>query len=428
MPSSVTAPEGQLSRRDKFRAYMQAFNPTAPAREVIEAGLVCEDLHQSLYRNLAARADLEPGCQQLLVGGVGSGKTTELILAERWLGMQPHVLPVYVDVSADTNLSSLNMGALIASFGMRLSFEVFASEAIWQDKEKAEELTKIDEKVMEFAYGKRIERPLNRLAALSSLSAAPTDEFQNGAFVNTETVPGKLIPPFPALDRDIREMRGFISELLAAVKETKKEVVVVFDGLDRLLDPNKFWSIVYQDLRLLRELKVSVIATAPLSVLFGVGVGQSISDHFDRVHHLTVIPNDSAVTSLELVLERRGVTNLLDPGIAYFICNYSGGVLRDLISVARDAAEEAYVSDHDYISVGDIEKVGHQLGIGYLRGLGPEAINRLLRLESSKSFDLGQPSNLELLVTRRVLEYSSTDFRVHPALLSVIPRPESQRA
>ena len=80
MPSSVTAPEGQLSRRDKFRAYMQAFNPTAPARDVIQAGLVVEDLHQSLYRNLAGRADLEPGSQQLLVGGVGSGRRRNCFL------------------------------------------------------------------------------------------------------------------------------------------------------------------------------------------------------------------------------------------------------------------------------------------------------------------------------------------------------------
>jgi hypothetical protein len=118
MPSSVTAPEGQLSRRDKFRAYMQAFNPTASARNVIEAGLVFDDLHQSLYRNLASRADLEPGCQQLLVGGVGSGKTTELILAERWLRDHGHVLPLYIDTSAETDLSSLNPGALLASLGL----------------------------------------------------------------------------------------------------------------------------------------------------------------------------------------------------------------------------------------------------------------------------------------------------------------------
>src|SRR5271157_3486955 len=114
MPSSVTAPQGQLSRRDKFRAFMQAFNPTAPAFDVIQAGLVVEDLHQSLYRNLAGRADLEPGSQQLLVGGVGSGKTTELLLARQWLTDQGHVLPFYIDVSALTDLSSLNAGALLA--------------------------------------------------------------------------------------------------------------------------------------------------------------------------------------------------------------------------------------------------------------------------------------------------------------------------
>jgi hypothetical protein len=109
------------------------------------------------------------------------------------------------------------------------------------------------------------------------------------------------------------------------------------------------------------------------------------------------------------------------------ICHFSGGVLRDLISLARDAAEEAYVSDHDSITAADVEKVVHQLGTGYLRGLGPEATKTLLKLQSSKSFKVDVPANVELLLTRRVLEYSSTDFRVHPALLSVIPRTEQKR-
>jgi hypothetical protein len=99
-----------------------------------------------------------------------------------------------------------------------------------------------------------------------------------------------------------------------------------------------------------------------------------------------------------------------------------------LISLARDAAEEAYVSDRDSITDTDVEKVAHQLGNGYLRGLGPAVINTLLQLEGTKAFDVRHPANIELLATRRVLEYSSTDFRVHPALLSVIPRPEPKRA
>ncbi len=74
MPDLVSVPGNELQRRDKFRAYMQAFNPTAPPQRVIQAGLVYEDLRRFLFRNLGGRADLEPGSQQLLVGGVGSGK------------------------------------------------------------------------------------------------------------------------------------------------------------------------------------------------------------------------------------------------------------------------------------------------------------------------------------------------------------------
>jgi hypothetical protein len=128
------------------------------------------------------------------------------------------------------------------------------------------------------------------------------------------------------------------------------------------------------------------------------------------------------------VLERRRGTGLLPGLLPYTIVEFSGGVLRDLISLARDAAEEAYVSDRDSITLADIEKVANQLGNSYLRGLGPEAIETLLKLAGTKSIDLSKPENVELLLTRRVLEYSSTDFRVHPALLSVIPRPEPKRA
>jgi hypothetical protein len=287
---------------------------------------------------------------------------------------------------------------------------------------------KLDEaysKVTEYAYGKEVKR---KVGPGVYVAVDPVLMRRAEGYFVTEKVPGKLKPPLPALNRDVQEIRSPLNEFLSVAKESRKDVAVIFDGLDRLLDATKFWSVVHQDLRLLRELKVSVIATAPLSVLFGAGVGQSISDHFDRVHHLAVIASEPGNTSLWSVLEKRRGSELLNGLLADSICHYSGGVLRDLISLARDAAEEAYVSDRDSISAADIEKVAHQLGTGYLRGLGPEAINTLLELESSKSFKVNVAANVELLLTRRVLEYSSTDFRVHPALLSVIPRPEPKRA
>jgi hypothetical protein len=405
---------------------MKAFNPTVPPGAVIEAGLVCEDLHQSLYRNLAARADLEPGSQQLLVGGVGSGKTTELLLARRWLEAQNHSLPLYIDVSKATDLSGLNTGSLLASLGLRLAGRITNDlNDYWRNTKVSAELRKSFAELWSYAYGKT-----ERIRVDDSIKDEDIPDLEDEGEYYIFEHPGKLSPPLPSLEREILNIRDPLVAFLSHLKKTQNDndIVVMFDGLDRLIDASKFWSVVHQDLRLLRQLKVSVLATAPLSVLFGARVGQSISDHFDRVHHLSVIASDPENASLRSVLAKRRGSELLGAEESDSICRYSGGVLRDLISLARDAGEEGYVSDRHAIAAADVEKVAHQLGTGYLRGLGPDAIKTLLQLESSKSFNVDLPANVELLATRRVLEYSSTDFRVHPALLSVIPRPEPKRA
>ncbi len=428
MPNPVSVPGNQLPRRDKFRAYMQAFNPTTPARRVIEAGLIYEDLHRFLFRNLGGRADLEPGSQQLLVGGIGSGKTTELLLAARWLETQGNALPLYIDITAETDLSGLNSGSLLASFGMHLAGRLFDDLQVRTEvNEKTKKLKDIYNKVNEYAYGKSVQRWVEP----NEFEPADGDDDEldpsEGHYV-LDKVPGKLKPPLPALRRDIREIRQPLEDLLAAARDIHKDIVVIFDSLDRLIHPDKFWSVANQDFRLFRDLKVSILATAPISILYGVGVGQSVSDHFDRVHHLPVIAADPERGFLQPVLQRRGGYQLLSHEDANSICRYSGGVLRDLISLARDAAEEAYISDRDSVTSEDVEKVVHQLGTAYLRGLGPASIKALLNLEKSGSFQVDQLLSVPLLVTRRVLEYSSTDFRVHPALLAVIPQPESKRA
>jgi hypothetical protein len=427
MSSPPTTKEVKLERRERFRAYMQAFNPTAPPQGAIEAGLVCEDLHGSLFRKLAGRADLEPGSQQLLVGGVGSGRTTELILAARWLEQEGHVLPLYIDISAETDLSGLNSGALLASFGLHLLRRLY--EVLPTLRQRLCALAGPGNaygSLKEFAYGKdwTVWHPGDEPPEPEHSE----DEGSEGYYEHF-IIFGKLTPPtVPALNRDVQDIREPLEQFLAVAKDGQKDVVVIFDGLDRLLDPTKFWSVASQDLRLFREFKVSVVSTAPLSVLFGARVGQSVSDHFDMVYHMPVVAVDPARGLLGSVLERRRGYELLSDVDADSICRCSGGVLRDLISLARDAAVEAYIAGHDSITSEDIENVARQLGTGYLRGLGPYEIRILHDLEKTKSFDVGGPGNLELLLTRRVLEYSSTDFRVHPALLSVMPSPEPKSA
>jgi hypothetical protein len=423
MALSHSLPGGQVQRRDRFRKYMQAFNPTASAQEAIDAGLVFETLHSSLHLNLAGRADLEPGSQQLLVGGIGSGKTTELLLATRWLRSQGNVLPLYIDITSETDLSALNSGSLLASFGIHLSILLLGNAAL--SKEAADRLKALYEKIKEYAYGKTetvwVEDDYSdRDEQDDDDHDGNLDDYRG--YYTTRNTPGKLQPPLPKLQRDIRSIREPLEHLLTTARETYKDIVVIFDGLDRLLVPDKFVAVVHQDLRVLRSLRISVLATAPISILYGVG--RSVAEQFDRVQHLAVVPADPGHGFLQAVIERRGGYELLSREDADAICHYSGGVLRDLISLARDAAEEAYVSGHESIASADVEKAIQQLGTSYLRGLGPAAIKTLTDLDKSRSFQVNLPANVELLVTRRVLEYSSTDFRVHPALLSVMPKSD----
>src|ERR1017187_8272229 len=104
--SRILKPETDgLTRRERFRKFMWAFNPTASPRELIKEGLLLQDLHRSVYESFAARADLEPGSQQLIIGGIGSGKTTELLMAEDWLSGQENCVPQYIDITAETDLT-----------------------------------------------------------------------------------------------------------------------------------------------------------------------------------------------------------------------------------------------------------------------------------------------------------------------------------
>lgn len=416
---------GTLSRRDRFRRYMKAFNPTTSARELIKEGLLLEDLHRSLYQTFAARADLEPGSQQLLIGGIGSGKTTELLLAEDWLSHQEMCIPRYIDITAETDLSDLKSGALLAALGLDLiglarSLEKKGSLSMKGSAKVQTAKTELEG----FALGKTIRiwveddpYEYERDSDDFEPPEPPSGHFQ------TTSVAGKLAPPVPRLKKDIQGIQKALEVMLETVTvrgEQKQDLVVLFDGLDRLITPANFWSVVHQDLRILKKLKISVLATAPLAVIYE---GREIIELFDRVHHLAALSTEGVDQArLESVLLKRGGDLLLNKSQMTNLSFASGGVLRDLITLSRDAAEEAYIAGQNAVGDEQIKSAIIQLGTSYLRGLSARQRNRLRAVSKSKEFDFTQHQDMELLATRRILEYSATDFRVHPALMRVLSR------
>ncbi|MGD0775758.1 MAG: hypothetical protein ABSC05_23330 [Candidatus Solibacter sp.] len=428
MPATISKSMQASQRRERFREYMKKLNPTAPARLTIDAGLVVEDLRGSQFKALVARAELDPASQQLVVGATGSGKTTALLLAEKWLEQQGQTLSLYIDISSETDLTGINSGTLLASFGLHLA-RAFSSKGFEDDLDDANKtaLKNAGSDIERFAFGTRksVWVPDKTAADLMGM-VDPLREIRSvlGHYV-TEGVPGKLPPPVPVLQRDIQAIQKSLEAFITAIQARSLDIVAIFDGLDRLPTPDRFWSVVDQDFRALRQMRVGVMAAAPQSVLYGQG--RAVSEHFDRVHQIRALsPDPEAGGYLKSVLSHRGGTDLLGQDVVDLICEGSGGVLRDLITLARDAGEAAYIEGAEQILAPHARAAIQQMGESYLRGLGPEQIGILWRLKEEHSFDVAAGPNIELLVTGRVLEYSATDFRVHPALGPLLAKPESK--
>ena len=281
--------------------------------------------------------------------------------------------------------------------------------------------------IQEFAYGttKKVWVADPNYGVLSraglSINIDVMSRIQGGSYQD-RAVPGKLSPPRQYSPADISTIGKPLESFVSATKESGLDLVVMFDGLDRLPSPEKFWAVVDHDFRAMHLLGVGVIATAPQSLLYGEG--RAIAAHFDRTHQIRALNPDPESNDLKTVLVHRGGTELMDEECVGMLCRASGGVLRDLITLARDAGEEAYVEGDTTVRTHHARVAIQQMGEGYLRGLGPEQIAVLRRLIESGSFDVSSSPSIELLVMGRVLEYSASKFSVHPTLLAVLPASE----
>lgn len=126
------------------------------------------------------------------------------------------------------------------------------------------------------------------------------------------------------------------------------------------------------------------------------------------------------------VLRRRAEEGLLsDPGVRRTV-DLSGGVLRDLISLARAAGEEAYTAGVDQVRVRHVENAGDTFGRTLMLGLDKEELSVLQRVRSAGQFIPTTDKDLALLITRRVLEYANGRSRyvVHPTIRPLLKQLE----
>lgn len=402
-----------FDRRQVYRPFLERLNPIGSQNLLADDLIVAPDYdprdagEPPIHVAFANTAELTRGSQMALVGGIGSGKTTELLLTQKVLSRHSDAVNIFVDMADYTDLSEINPGAILASAGFQLY-----SQLTNAGRELTKEVTAAHTKLRELALGKT-----------SWIHEDEDYGYEPDRYVMVKA-PGVMKLRFPALWPKVEQIHELLISIASPLLESDAQITFLIDGLDRLIQPELFREFAEQDLQALKGTKISVVIVAPL--LLWYDKSRFLQDYFDLAKHIPAAAADPQHSAfLRQILKRRGAPDFMDRAELTSIVKYSGGVLRDLLTLARSSAEYAYRDGEDRISRRHANAAIKQLGNRYLVGLGNNQRRLLRRLIDDCEFPIEDSTAKELLVNRQVLEYFSgglESFAVHPALAKVLPK------
>ena len=396
------------NRREKFRQYMVRLNAAAPPGDAIKEGLYVPRPGRSAADQIVSRLELEPASSHLLVGGVGSGKTTQLLVARNLLKNIPDVQAFFIDVSQKHDLGKLQSGVLLVLAGLTLGR--FVTDGSTAEVKKAQKLFN------DWAHGW-----IEWVDDVDDYWEPPDDlEVDSRVPIRHK---GVLVPPQPPLRWDIKQKTEQLNILQQEATQHVRHIVLLFDSLDRVANLAPFAELVEQDIRAIRSIGIGVIVVGPLRTMFATD--RPIAERFDYFYHQPSVDVQQDTTGQEFliqVLRRRAEKSILPDKPLRRIVELSGGVLRDLISLARAAGEEAYTAGADVIEVSHVESSADAFGRTLMLGLDADEIEVLQRVRTQGTFVPTSDKDIALLLTRRVLEYGNgrMGYAVHPTIAPLL--------
>ncbi|MDI3283676.1 hypothetical protein [Polyangium sp. 15x6] len=398
-----------MTRLQRFRAYMARMNPVADPETALREGLYVDPPGRTVANALATRLELEPTSTHLVLGGIGSGKTSEVLrAAARTKGSVADAgdLVEYCDVSRFHDVQSESWtGVLTALVGLSLAD---ACRGLVPPKTPEAAAVRA---VRHYAHGRTRRR-------------FPDDDFDfsiahdDGSV--TEHVAGVLKAPDKPLPDELAGVAAHIRLLKNACLGEHKQAIFLFDSLDRLADPERFREAVEDDLRALKSVGIGVVVVGPIR--FMAGVDRAIANLFDETHyHLAAEPaRPEGHDFLVEVLRRRAGSEMLPDACLEPLARASGGVLRDLISLAKRAGEEAYAFGNDYVTPEDVARAADAFGRALAVGLDDAQVKLLRHIRKTGGFVIRGERELSLIETGRVLLYEGPRWVVHPTLAPLL--------
>jgi Cdc6-like AAA superfamily ATPase len=376
-------------RLERFRGVRARLDPSGDPMAAMASSYVA--IPRSVSSRITAELALSPTSSHLLIGGVGSGKTTELLAVQNQLPeIDDDIRGIYLDVSKQHDIARMVPGAIAVQVGLALAGALGGDPAL------------------EFASKQ-----------LDELAHGYWSDYEWDQDGDDYRVPGILISPEQVEDNVQRALVP-LEHLVAAIHKTHSYLVILLDGLDRMTDMPAFDQLVTHDVKAMIGIGIGVVLVGPLRALYGLD--RTIAQRFDSLHYqpwIDVTQSPEGHAFLVDVLRRRVPGDVFAAAGVETLVAASGGVMRDLLSLAQSACVEAYIDGADQVGSLEVAAAIDAFGRKHLQGLRPAELEILQRVRATGSFLHTSEDDLALLMTRRVLEYRGQGpvrYAVHPAI------------
>lgn len=243
----------------------------------------------------------------------------------------------------------------------------------------------------------------------------------------------------------VREIEPKMSDIISTINELVKLImesnknnyknffpIFIIDQLEKC-SLSKVKELFENGVHSLINLNISLIMTCPLALKRSPDFN-FISPKFDIIENLPMImvinkdgqDNLDAIQMLKELISKRADLQLFDDNILELLIKSTGGCLRDLFYVIREASFEAYLRGNDKVTE-DIAKIFlERLSKDIFLRIEPEYYDKVRELYNTKCKLNNELSLISLIYTGAVFEYGYQDWcdlhplvRLHYSLISI---------
>lgn len=349
----------------------------------------------------------------LFTGHRGNGKSTELAKLEKHLKSSFFIVRYALRNVLD--LYDISYVDVLLSLAIQLAEKVQA-EKVELERTTLHTLERL------WSFGREIERQIESSKteggeANVGLGGVLGSVLNVGARISSESTTRKVmrekVTPrisdlFEGLDILARDVEG---------KVTKKVLCIVED-LDKI-DPTKAEEIFYENGKSISDPEVAVIYTFPVALHHSNEFTQ-IANYFDFSYTLPNfrLKNRDAINS---ILLQRLEENLLSAEAIDLLVDYSGGVPRNIIRLARSACVKARVDTETQIKVEHVQDAINKERNDFDRMLSKNQREALKKVAETKAIDQTDEYR-DLLHNLSILEYENGNLwhEVNPVVRDLL--------